>query len=178
MKKYIFLGIMVGGSVLQPISLTANTIDTLRLSETNYYVMQSQQLVEDLMLEPINGQVGSAIVDYAMLFLGNPYVYGGNDLNIGVDCSGFVQQVFKAFDINVPRTSKAQSKTGMIVQYEDLQKGDLLFFGSNLEDITHVGIYVGDHQMIHSSTPETGIIISPIQLSGSTPLQVIRRMIV
>ena len=173
----------VGLSVaLLPSTLWAdyNETQSTRAIENNQYVMQSQLLVEEmesLEEETTTKALGEAIVDYAKQFLGYPYVYGGNDLYTGVDCSGLVQQVFKAFNINVPRTAKAQSQVGTMITYENVQKGDLLFFGTSSDNITHVGIYVGEGQMIHASTPSTGIIISPVNTFSYTPLQVIRRVV-
>ena len=126
--------------------------------------------------QPIDESLGEAIAGYGMQFLGNPYVYGGNDLLTGVDCSGFTQQVLRAFNIDIPRTSKAQSLVGTTVSLNELQKGDLLFYGTSLDNISHVGIYVGEGQMVHASTPATGIIVSSIQGSSQLPLQVIKRI--
>lgn len=142
-------------------------------------VMQSATSFKDLSVvekEPINESLGEAISEYAMQFLGNPYIYGGNDLITGVDCSGFTQQVLKAFNISIPRTSKDQSLIGTAVEMGSIQKGDLLFFGGSREAISHVGIYIGEGKMIHASTPTTGIIISSINLSSHMPLQVIKRI--
>lgn len=128
---------------------------------------------------PISEELGRDIVGYGLQFVGNPYVYAGNDLNTGVDCSGFTQQVMKHFNISMPRTSKAQSKVGMLITDPSaLQPGDLLFFGSSKEDITHVAIYIDDALMVHSSTPETGIIISEMTERGLSTLQVMRRMVI
>lgn len=127
---------------------------------------------------PISFEEGKTIVDFALQYVGGPYVYGGNDLLTGVDCSGFTQQIMKFFAIDIPRTSKDQSKNGILItDYELLQPGDLLFFGENEEAIGHVGIYIGDNYIVHASTPETGIIISNISERGFATLQVARRMI-
>ena len=120
---------------------------------------------------------GEKAVAIAMKYLGNPYVYGGTSLTNGTDCSGFTQGVMKLMGINIPRTSKAQSKFGTLVPRSQLQKGDLLFFGESASSIFHVGLYIGDGKMIHASTPSTGIIISDAYRSGGAPLQVIRRVI-
>ena len=108
--------------------------------------------------------------------MGNPYKYGGNDLLTGVDCSGFTQQVMKQFGITIPRTSQLQSTVGQSIAKVDIKQGDLIFFGATLSSISHVGIYIGEGKMIHSSTPATGIIISSAFNSGGNPMQVIRRM--
>lgn len=128
-------------------------------------------------LEQDNSEaIGSQIVDYALQFLGNPYRYGGNDLLTGVDCSGFTQQIMKKFNISIPRTAYAQSTVGKLISQSDIQKGDIVFFGSSPSVITHAGIYIGEGKMIHSSTPATGIIISNAFYSGGKPIQAIRRM--
>lgn len=162
-------------------------IETLQQATLNHKVQQEQtvdnqgSVIVQTPLEgtPISEQVGRDIVGYGLQFVGNPYVYAGNDLNTGVDCSGFTQQVMKHFNIRIPRTSKAQSKMGMrITDTSALQPGDLLFFGSSEEDINHVAIYIEDDMMVHSSTPETGIIISEMTERGFSTLQVMRRMVV
>ena len=98
---------------------------------------------------------GSNIAKYACQFVGNPYVPGGTSLTNGADCSGFVQSVYKAFGISVPRTSWAQGSYGREVSYADAQPGDVIYYGG------HVGIYIGGGQIVHASTQKTGIKYSP-----------------
>lgn len=117
------------------------------------------------------------VVATAKKYLGNPYVYGGTSLTNGTDCSGFTQGVMKIHGINLPRTSSLQSKEGTLVSRQNIQKGDLVFFGTSPSNISHCGIYIGNGEMIHASTAKTGIIISSIDRMGSTPLQVIRSVI-
>lgn len=121
---------------------------------------------------------GEAIVEEAMKYLGTPYVYGGTSLTSGVDCSGFTQGVMRNMGISIPRTSQSQSQTGTLVSKNQLQKGDLLFFGNSVSSIYHVGIYIGDGKMIHSGTAATGgVIIDSIYTGAGAPLQVARRVI-
>lgn len=94
---------------------------------------------------------GSAILAYAQQFLGNSYVYGGNSLTNGVDCSGFVQQVYKNFGINTSRTSWDIESDGQAVSYNDVQVGDVVCYGG------HVGIYAGDNQIINAIDEAHGI---------------------
>ncbi len=95
---------------------------------------------------------GNAIVDYAYKFLGTPYVWGGTSPS-GFDCSGFTQYVFRnAAGVNLPRTTYDQINVGVPVSYNNLQPGDLVFPHTG-----HVGIYVGNGQMIHA--PSTGDVI-------------------
>ena len=95
---------------------------------------------------------GQAIVDYAMQYVGNPYVYGGNSLTNGVDCSGFVNQVYGAMGYNVARSSSELRNEGTEVSYADAQPGDIVCYSG------HVGIYMGDGQIVHASDPTRGII--------------------
>ena len=94
---------------------------------------------------------GSALLAYAQQFLGNPYVYGGNSLTNGVDCSGFVQQVYSHFGINTSRTSWDIENDGQEVSYSDVQVGDVICYDG------HVGIYAGDGQIINAANEAQGI---------------------
>lgn len=107
-----------------------------------------------------SSSLGQAVVDYAMQFLGNPYVYGGNSLTNGVDCSGFTSQIMKHFGISLNRSSSAQyANNGYNVSSDNLQKGDLLFYGYS-GSVSHVAIYIGNGQVIHANDERTGICIS------------------
>ena len=107
-----------------------------------------------------SSSLGQTVVDYAMQFLGNPYVYGGNSLTNGVDCSGFTSQIMKHFGISLNRSSSAQyANNGYYVSSDNLQKGDLLFYGYS-GSVSHVAIYIGGGQVIHANDERTGICIS------------------
>lgn len=101
---------------------------------------------------------GQEIVDYALQFEGNPYVYGGTSLTNGADCSGFVMSVFQEFGYELPRVAADQYEQSEKKEIEDLEPGDLVFYGSG--GISHVALYIGDEQIIHASTSATGIKIS------------------
>jgi len=99
--------------------------------------------------------LGRQIADYAMKFIGNPYVYGGTSLTNGADCSGFVQSVYKHFGISLPRTSGEQGKSGRAVDgLSNARPGDLVWYSG------HIGIYIGDGKIVHASNPKNGIITS------------------
>lgn len=102
----------------------------------------------------------NAIVAYAKQFLGNPYVYGGTSLTNGADCSGFVMSVYSHFGISTGRSSRDQAAKGKAIPVSDVKPGDLLFYASG-NYINHVGIYIGGGQIIHASTPATGICYAP-----------------
>ena len=108
-----------------------------------------------------NAELGQQIVDYAVQFVGNPYVYGGTSLTNGADCSGFVQSVYADFGISLPRTSGSQGKSGSAVaDIASAQPGDLVWYSG------HIGIYMGNSQLVHASSskpyPEGGIKISDV----------------
>lgn len=98
---------------------------------------------------------GQAIVDYACQFIGNPYVWGGTSLTDGADCSGFVQSVFAHFGISLSRTTYDQINAGVEVSYDQAMPGDLICYDG------HIGIYIGNGQIVNAQNPEQGIGISP-----------------
>lgn len=106
---------------------------------------------------------GSAVIAYAKQFLGNPYVYGGSSLTNGTDCSGFTMSVYAHFGYSLPRTSSAQRSAGVGVSLNAVQPGDIICYSG------HVALYIGGGQIIHASTPSTGIIISSMYY-GSNPI--------
>ena len=101
-----------------------------------------------------NAGLGQQIADYGCQFIGNPYVYGGTSLTNGTDCSGFTQSVFAHFGIKLPRDSTSQRFVGTGVSYEEARPGDLICYAG------HVGIYIGNGQIVHASTERTGIKIT------------------
>lgn len=105
---------------------------------------------------------GQAIADYAVQFVGNPYVYGGTSLTNGADCSGFVQSVYKHFGYSLPRVASDQAGAGRAVKTSNLQPGDLLFY----HGFGHVAIYIGGGQVVHASNATTGIKISQYNYSS------------
>jgi len=104
-----------------------------------------------------------SIISYAKRFVGVKYVWGGTSVK-GFDCSGFVRFVFSHFDVSLNRSSTAQAKNGSYVKKASLLPGDLVFFDTNggLNKINHVGIYIGNGKMIHSSSSHKGVVISDI----------------
>lgn len=100
------------------------------------------------------GGKGQQIADFACKYIGYPYVAGGTSLTNGADCSGFVMAVYQAFGYSLPRSSYAQSAVGKSVSYSEAQPGDIIYYGG------HVGIYIGNGQIVHASTERTGIKIT------------------
>lgn len=104
---------------------------------------------------------GQEIVNYAMQYLGYPYVYGGSSPR-GFDCSGFTSYIFKQFGYSLNRSASDQLDNGTPVSMSELQPGDLVMFkkGSSSRRASHVGLYIGNNQFIHASTSRVGVIIS------------------
>lgn len=97
----------------------------------------------------------------SLLFYGTPYRFGGSSSQ-ALDCSGFVQKVFRANGIELPRDSRAQAKYGYKVSLSELKPGDLLFFKTYKRDVSHVGIYIGDGKMVHAATRGGRVMVSSI----------------
>ena len=106
-----------------------------------------------------DSSLGQQIADYAVQFVGNPYVYGGTSLTNGTDCSGFTMSVMANFGIGLARTAADQAYGGTSVAISDIQPGDLLFY-SDGSGISHVALYIGGGQIVHAATESQGIIIS------------------
>ena len=102
----------------------------------------------------------SRIVNYAMKFLGNPYVWGGTSLTKGADCSGFTMSVMKNFGISLPHYSGSQAKSGKRIKSSELRPGDLVFYGNSRGKINHVAMYIGNGQVINAASRRSGIKIS------------------
>jgi len=94
--------------------------------------------------------MGAIAARTAERFVGIPYRWGGENVVDGLDCSGFVRAVYNLCGISIPRTSRDQYKAGGPVTKDNLQDGDLVFFGSSEEQINHVGIYVGSGRFVHA----------------------------
>ncbi len=116
------------------------------------------------------------LLEYAKQFIGTPYVYGGTSLTVGIDCSGFTSQVYEAMGTTINRTAAGQYwSNGISVTKEELLPGDLVFYGYN-GNVSHVGIYIGDEKIIHSSS-NRGVIIDSMYLSGTPPIVGYKRII-
>ena len=111
------------------------------------------------------------IIEFALQYLGNPYVWGGNSLTHGVDCSGFVREVYKHFGYSLPRVACDQANTYKEVDIEDVKPADLVFYHNGYK-ISHVAFYIGDNKVLHASNPKDGIKIS--EWTYRKPYRVIR----
>ena len=136
----------------------AFTYAVSRKSEEAQMTQEVQENVQQTETTEVSAQPasnGQSIVDYACQFIGNPYVWGGTSLTDGADCSGFVQSVFAHFGISLPRTTYDQINAGVEVSYDQAMPGDLICYDG------HIGIYIGNGQIVNAQNPEQGIGISP-----------------
>lgn len=131
---------------------------TAVVTKENGETVDRQVLSSETVKEPVKAVIykgtkarGSAVVDYARQFIGNPYVYGGASLTGGTDCSGFTMSVYAHFGYSLPHNSYAQLNCGKAVSYGEAQPGDLIIYPN------HVALYAGGGMIIHASSPRTGI---------------------
>lgn len=114
----------------------------------------------------------TAVAEYGLQFVGNPYVYGGSSLTEGTDCSGFVMLLYEHYGVTLPRTASAQSKVGYKVSLENAQPGDIISYGYN-GIVSHSAIYLGNEEIVHASTPQDGITTASVYMM---PIITIRRI--
>ena len=113
-----------------------------------------------------------SLCEFAKQYVGNPYVYGGSSLTKGTDCSGFTMRVYQNFGISLPHSSAAQSNMGTRINASEAKPGDLFFYGSSSGRINHVALYIGGGQVVHASSPKTGIKINSAYYRS--PVKVVR----
>lgn len=125
-----------------------------------YYTLTSTQMGTPA------GEVRQSIIEYASQFVGNPYVWGGTSLTDGADCSGFVQQIYKAYGYDLPRVAADQSQYGTQIAIEDAQPGDLIFYAEN-GYVYHVAMYAGNGTTIEAANETQGIIYGTVNTADA-----------
>lgn len=110
------------------------------------------------------------ICEYARQFVGNPYRWGGTSLTKGADCSGFTLSVYAKYGVSLPHSSKAQANCGTRIDVSEVQPGDLVFYGGS--NIHHVAMYIGNGQVVHAQSSDTGIVVSSMYYN--TPTRAVR----
>ena len=131
---------------------------------TEFVKIEEELTTAVTMKELLYGQDGVSntrvdLCQFAKKFVGNRYVWGGTSLTNGADCSGFVQSVFKNFGIKLPRSSREQATVGTKIKLSEAKPGDLIFYAKGGR-INHVALYIGNGQVVHASSPKSGIKIS------------------
>ncbi len=127
------------------------------------YVDVRYALPEAIKFSPLDGNTSlrNRLVNYALQFVGNPYVWGGNDPHTGADCSGFVRYVYKhVAGITLERVSRAQAKQGTKIKSSQMRPGDLVFYTDRSGTVNHVAMYIGNGQVVHAASRRSGIKIS------------------
>ena len=139
---------------------TAKEIITPEENQALYYTLTSTKEGTP------NGAVRESILEYASQFIGNPYVWGGTSLTEGADCSGFVQQIYKAYGYELPRVAQDQSQYGTQIPVEDAQPGDLIFY-AKAGHVYHVVMYAGDGKTIEAANTKAGIISGTVNTENA-----------
>ena len=166
---------------LAAVKITKNTADWVLEAEQKRAEQEAQEEAaaaeaaaaaeEAASAEAQEEAIRAQVVDYALSFVGGRYVYGGNDPHSGVDCSGFTRYVLgNAAGVALGRSSRDQAAEGTTVSAEQMQPGDLLFYGSG-SHVNHVAMYIGDGKVVHASTERTGIKTSP--WNYRTPVKIV-----
>lgn len=167
------LNIRSGPSTSDAVVGSLSTGSVVELQETldGWYQIDEGYISSDYVAQvdasvAASSGTGSQIAQYALQYVGSPYVYGGSSPS-GFDCSGFTTYVMKHFGYSVNRTASGQMDNGTAVDRSQLQPGDLVFFnsGNSSKRATHVGIYTGNGQFVHASTSTTGVIVSDLNSS-------------
>ena len=168
------------GEILEYVETNGDWIGVMLDDEEVYVSAEYVEVTEELntaltMTEVLYGQGVSdlrvALCNFALQYVGNPYVWGGTSLTRGADCSGFVLSVYKNFGISLPHSSVTQSTMGTKITLGEAKAGDLVFYG-NGKRINHVALYLGGGRVVHASSPKTGIRVSNV--SYRTPVKVVR----
>ncbi len=158
--------------------LTKNTVVTV--GNHQYTLNSKGQVTATVDISVSGNTTGVKIVNTALKYVGNKYVYGGNSLTTGTDCSGFTMLIFAMYGFKLPRVANDQMNSyasygGAVVSLSNIQPGDLLFYGSG-NYASHVAIYMGNKQIVHASNsqpyPKGGVKVSTYNYN--TPIRAIR----
>ena len=144
--------------------LSAGTVVEVLEESNGWYKIDSGYISAEyaVLVDAASATLGSEIANYALTFVGYPYVYGGSSPS-GFDCSGFTSYVYAQFGISLNRSASNQLDNGTPVSMSELQPGDLVLFkksGTGSKRASHVGIYIGGNQFVHASTSTVGVIVS------------------
>ena len=128
------------------------------VDETTYRALIGREMPE---VSRGSSYISRRLISTAMQYIGTPYVFGGNSLHYGIDCSAFTQQIYGAVGIKLPRTADYQYEVGTPISRTELLPGDEVFFTTYTYGASHCGIYLGDDKFIHASSSR-GVTISSL----------------
>ncbi len=122
---------------------------------------------------PYNEVISNQVVNYALNFVGNPYVYGGNSLTNGTDCSGFTMLVYANYGVSLPRSAPEQAYAGRSISLDNIMPGDIVVSGYDGK-VCHAAIYIGNGQLVHALNSNVGIVVTSLYIM---PIIDVRRVI-
>ena len=122
---------------------------------------------------PYNEIISNQVVNYALQFVGYPYVYGGNSLTNGTDCSGFTKLIYASYGVYLPRSAQEQAHSGVHVNLENIMPGDIVVSGYD-GVVCHASIYIGDGKLVHALNSNVGIVVTSMYIM---PIIDVRRVI-
>ena len=128
--------------------------------EVRYALNEAIKFSPDEIAASNAASLRSRIVNYALQFVGNPYVWGGTSLTNGVDCSGFTMKVLQNFGVSLPHYSGSQAQMGKGIKSSEMRPSDLIFYAGSNGRVNHVAMYIGNGQVVHAASRKSGIKIS------------------
>lgn len=150
--------------------IDVNTEDLEVISNNEVYSINLAAQEEST---PYNEIISNQVVNYALKFVGGPYVYGGNSLINGTDCSGFTKLVFANYGVYLPRSASEQAYAGIHVDMNDIMPGDIVVSGYN-GIVCHAALYIGNGKLVHALNSDVGIVVTNIDIM---PVIDVRRVV-
>ena len=159
---------------VQPLSIskeeTSEESEIEEVSEEEVYSINLAASVEEI---PYNEIISNQVINYAMQFVGGPYVYGGNSLTNGTDCSGFTKLVYANYGVYLPRSAPEQAHVGTHIDLDNIMPGDIVVSGYD-GVVCHAAIYIGDEKLVHALNSNVGIVVTSLYIM---PIIDVRRVI-
>ena len=150
--------------------IDVNTEDLEVISNNEVYSINLAAQEEST---PYNEIISNQVVNYALKFVGGPYVYGGNSLTNGTDCSGFTKLVFANYGVYLPRSAPEQAYAGIHVDINDIMPGDIVVSGYD-GIVCHAALYIGNGKLVHALNSDVGIVVTNIDIM---PVIDVRRVV-
>ena len=157
-------------SILEKVKKESDTKTTEEVQVKTYEEVTSEKEVYSINLAansenevPYNEIISNQVVNYALKFVGGPYVYGGNSLTNGTDCSGFTKLVFANYGVYLPRSAPEQAYAGVHVDLNDIKPGDIIVSGYD-GVVCHAALYIGDGKLVHALNSNVGIVVTSMYI--------------